>query len=33
MRMHADDERIPIDSFRKGIQFLNAVVNAFAVTK
>jgi acetylornithine deacetylase/succinyl-diaminopimelate desuccinylase-like protein len=33
MRMHADDERIPIDSFRKGIQFLYAVVNAFAVTK
>jgi acetylornithine deacetylase/succinyl-diaminopimelate desuccinylase-like protein len=33
MRMHADDERIPIDSFRKGIQFLDAVVNAFAVTK
>jgi acetylornithine deacetylase/succinyl-diaminopimelate desuccinylase-like protein len=33
MRMHADDERIPIDSFRRGIQFLHAVVNAFAVTK
>jgi acetylornithine deacetylase/succinyl-diaminopimelate desuccinylase-like protein len=33
MRMHADDERIPIDSFRRGIQFLYAVVNAFAVTK
>ena len=33
MRMHADDERISIDSFRKGIQFLGAVVNAFAVTK
>jgi len=33
MRMHADDERIPIDSFRKGIQFLYEVVNAFAVTK
>jgi acetylornithine deacetylase/succinyl-diaminopimelate desuccinylase-like protein len=33
MRMHADDERISIDSFRKGIQFLYAVVNAFAVTK
>jgi len=33
MRMHADDERIPIESFRKGIQFLYEVVNAFAVTK
>jgi acetylornithine deacetylase/succinyl-diaminopimelate desuccinylase-like protein len=33
MRMHAEDERISIDSFRKGIQFLYAVVNAFAVTK
>jgi acetylornithine deacetylase/succinyl-diaminopimelate desuccinylase-like protein len=33
MRMHADDERISIDSFRKGIQFLDAVVNAFAVNK
>jgi len=33
MRMHADDERISIESFRKGIQFLGAVVNAFAVTK
>jgi acetylornithine deacetylase/succinyl-diaminopimelate desuccinylase-like protein len=29
MRMHAEDERISIDSFRKGIQFLYAVVNAF----
>jgi acetylornithine deacetylase/succinyl-diaminopimelate desuccinylase-like protein len=33
MRMHADDERISIDSFRKGIQFLDAVVHAFAVTR
>ncbi|MGB8523823.1 MAG: hypothetical protein WCD43_12725, partial [Candidatus Acidiferrales bacterium] len=33
MRRHANDERIPIDSFRKGIQFLYSVVNAFAVTK
>ncbi|MGA2846985.1 MAG: M20/M25/M40 family metallo-hydrolase [Candidatus Acidiferrales bacterium] len=33
MRMHADDERIPIDSFRKGIQFYFAVVTAFAVAK
>ena len=33
MRMHADDERIPIDSFRKGIQFYYAVVSTFAVAK
>src|ERR1700691_5365026 len=33
MRMHADDERIPVESFRKGVQFLYAVVDAFAVTK
>jgi acetylornithine deacetylase/succinyl-diaminopimelate desuccinylase-like protein len=33
MRMHADDERIPIVSFRRGIQFLYAVVNSFAVNK
>jgi acetylornithine deacetylase/succinyl-diaminopimelate desuccinylase-like protein len=33
MRMHADDERIPIDSFRKGIQFYFAVVSAFTVAK
>src|SRR6202162_5443779 len=33
MRMHADDERIPVESFRKGVQFLSAVVEAFAVTK
>ena len=28
-RMHADDERIPLDSFRKGVQFLYAVVDRF----
>lgn len=33
MRRHANDERIPIDSFRKGIQFYYAVVSAFAVAK
>jgi len=33
MRMHADDERIPIDSFRKGVEFLYGVVASFAVTK
>ena len=33
MRMHADDERIPVESFRKGVQFLYEVVDAFSVTK
>jgi acetylornithine deacetylase/succinyl-diaminopimelate desuccinylase-like protein len=33
MRMHADDERIPLDSFRKGIDFLYNIVNEFAVAK
>ncbi len=33
MRMHADDERIPLDSFRMGIEFLYRIVNAFAVAK
>ena len=33
MRMHADDERISVESFRKGVQFLYEVVNAFSVTK
>jgi len=33
MRMHADDERIPLDSFRQGIEFLYRIVNAFAVAK
>ncbi len=33
MRMHADDERIPVESFRKGVQFLYEVVSAFSVTK
>ena len=32
-RMHADNERIPVDSFRKGILFLYAIVNDFAVVK
>ena len=31
--MHADDERIPVDSFRKGIEFLYAIVSDFAVAK
>jgi acetylornithine deacetylase/succinyl-diaminopimelate desuccinylase-like protein len=32
-RMHAEDERIPLDSFRTGIEFLYSVVNDFAVAK
>ena len=32
-RMHAENERIPLESFRKGIEFLDAVVNDFAVAK
>jgi acetylornithine deacetylase/succinyl-diaminopimelate desuccinylase-like protein len=32
-RMHADNERIPVDSFRKGIDFLYGVVSDFTVAK
>jgi acetylornithine deacetylase/succinyl-diaminopimelate desuccinylase-like protein len=32
-RMHAEDERIPVDSFRKGIDFLYAIVSNFAIAK
>jgi acetylornithine deacetylase/succinyl-diaminopimelate desuccinylase-like protein len=32
-RMHGDDERIPLDSFRKGVEFLYGVVSNFAVAK
>lgn len=32
LRMHADDERIPLDAFRKGIEFLYRVVDDFAIT-
>lgn len=32
-RMHADDERIPLDAFRKGIEFLYQVVDTFARPK
>jgi acetylornithine deacetylase/succinyl-diaminopimelate desuccinylase-like protein len=32
-RMHADDERIPIESFRKGVAFLYHVVSEFAGSK
>lgn len=30
-RMHADDERIPVEAFRKGVDFLYAIVSNFAV--
>jgi acetylornithine deacetylase/succinyl-diaminopimelate desuccinylase-like protein len=33
LRMHADDERIPIDSFHMGIEFLNGIVTDFVVAK
>jgi acetylornithine deacetylase/succinyl-diaminopimelate desuccinylase-like protein len=32
-RMHGDDERIPLDSFRKGVMFLYHVVSDFASPK
>jgi acetylornithine deacetylase/succinyl-diaminopimelate desuccinylase-like protein len=32
-RVHGDNERIPVDSFRKGVDFLYAIVADFAVTK
>jgi acetylornithine deacetylase/succinyl-diaminopimelate desuccinylase-like protein len=33
LRMHADNERIPVASFQKGIEFLYRVVNDFAAAK
>ncbi|MFZ3217504.1 MAG: M20/M25/M40 family metallo-hydrolase [Candidatus Acidiferrales bacterium] len=33
LRMHAEDERIPLDSFNKGIEFLYNIVSDFSVTK
>jgi acetylornithine deacetylase/succinyl-diaminopimelate desuccinylase-like protein len=33
LRMHADDERLPVDSFRKGVDFLYAIVSDFAAGK
>jgi acetylornithine deacetylase/succinyl-diaminopimelate desuccinylase-like protein len=33
LRMHGDNERIPLDSFRKGIEFLYGIVVDFAVAK
>jgi acetylornithine deacetylase/succinyl-diaminopimelate desuccinylase-like protein len=32
-RMHADDERLPVESFRKGVDFLYAIVSNFAIAK
>ena len=32
-RMHADDERIPVESFHKGIEFLYRIVTDFAAAK
>jgi acetylornithine deacetylase/succinyl-diaminopimelate desuccinylase-like protein len=32
-RMHGDDERIPVESFHKGVAFLYHVVSDFASTK
>jgi len=32
-RMHGDDERVPVDSFRQGIEFLYGIVSNFAVAK
>jgi acetylornithine deacetylase/succinyl-diaminopimelate desuccinylase-like protein len=33
LRMHADDERIPLESFRKGVEFLYRIVNDFVARK
>jgi acetylornithine deacetylase/succinyl-diaminopimelate desuccinylase-like protein len=33
LRMHADDERISLDSYRKGVEFLYRIVAEFAVAK
>lgn len=32
-RIHSDDERISLESFRKGIEYLHAIVDAFARAK
>lgn len=32
-RMHSDDERIPLESFRKGVEFLFRIVSDFAQSK
>ena len=31
--MHGDDERIPLESFQKGIEFLYGIVTDFVVAK
>jgi len=31
-RMHGEDERIPLDAFRKGVEFLYAIVNTFVTS-
>ena len=33
MRMHADDERIPLDSFHKGVEFLFSVIDEFVTAR
>jgi acetylornithine deacetylase/succinyl-diaminopimelate desuccinylase-like protein len=33
LRVHGDDERIPLDSFRKGVDFLYNIVTELAVSK
>jgi len=33
LRMHADDERIPLESFRQGVDFLYTIVSDFAVSR
>jgi acetylornithine deacetylase/succinyl-diaminopimelate desuccinylase-like protein len=33
LRMHADNERIPMASFQKGIEFLYRIVDDFAAAK
>lgn len=32
-RMHAEDERIPVEAFRKGIDYLYSIVSDFSTTK
>lgn len=32
-RMHSDDERIPVDGFRKGVEYLYAIVASFSLAK
>lgn len=32
-RMHSDDERVPVESFRKGVVFLYHIVTTFAVSQ